>query len=40
MSDVRVGSKLAEGKTKPEVMRCLKRYPAREVYRLLVTMPG
>jgi transposase len=26
----------AEGKTKPEIMRCLKRYLAREVYRALV----
>ncbi len=30
----------AEGKTKPEIMRCLKRYLTREVYRLLVPMPG
>jgi transposase len=27
--------RLAEGKTKPEIMRCLKRYVAREVYRTL-----
>ena len=27
--------RLAEGKTKPEIMRCLKRYVAREVYRAL-----
>ena len=26
----------AEGKTKPEIMRCLKRYLAREVYRALL----
>lgn len=30
----------AEGKTKPEIMRCLKRYLTREVYRLLVPTPG
>jgi hypothetical protein len=29
----------AEGKTKTEIMRCLKRYIAREVYPLL-TSPG
>jgi hypothetical protein len=27
----------AEGKTKTEIMRCLKRYIAREVFPLLVT---
>ncbi len=27
--------RLAEGKTKPEIIRCLKRYVAREVYRAL-----
>ncbi|MGH8935656.1 MAG: IS110 family transposase, partial [Acidimicrobiia bacterium] len=27
----------AEGKTKREIMRCLKRYVAREIYRLLRT---
>ena len=27
--------RLAEGKTKPEIFRCLKRYVAREVYRAL-----
>lgn len=27
--------RLAEGKTKPEVMRCLKRYIAREIYHAL-----
>ncbi len=30
----------AEGKTTKEIMRCLKRYVAREVYRLLVRMPA
>ena len=29
----------AEGKTKPEVIRCLKRYIAREVYQLLARPP-
>jgi transposase len=27
--------RLAEGKTKPEIMRCLKRYIAREVFTIL-----
>lgn len=35
-----VRRRTAEGKTKPEIMRCLKRYLTREVYRLLVPMPG
>ncbi|MGH2427692.1 MAG: IS110 family transposase [Candidatus Limnocylindria bacterium] len=30
----------AEGKTTKEIMRCLKRYLAREVYRLLAPLPG
>lgn len=30
-----VERRLAEGKSKPEIMRCLKRYVAREVYPLL-----
>ena len=28
----------AEGKSKREIMRCLKRYIAREIYRLLAPM--
>jgi transposase len=32
-----VASRTAEGKTKPEIMRCLKRYIAREVYRVLLS---
>ncbi|MER5852707.1 transposase [Streptomyces sp. NPDC002012] len=28
--------RLAEGKTKREIIRCLKRYVAREIYRLIV----
>jgi hypothetical protein len=32
--------RLAEGRSKREVMRCLKRYLAREVYRLLVLTPS
>lgn len=32
-----VGRRTAEGKSKREIMRCLKRYIAREVYRLLVS---
>ena len=35
-----VRRRTAEGKTKPEIMRCLKRYLTREVYRLLVLTPG
>ena len=30
----------SEGKTKKEAMRCLKRYVAREVYRVLVSVPA
>ena len=29
----------AEGKTKPEIKRCLKRYVARDLYRLLENGP-
>ena len=32
-----VASRTAEGKSKREIMRCLKRYIAREVYRVLVS---
>lgn len=32
-----VARRTAEGKSKREIMRCLKRYVAREVYRLLVS---
>ncbi|MGH2428679.1 MAG: IS110 family transposase [Candidatus Limnocylindria bacterium] len=35
-----VRRRTAEGKTKPEIMRCLKRYLTREVYRLLVPVHG
>jgi transposase len=31
-----VARRTAEGKSKKEIMRCLKRYIAREVYRVLV----
>lgn len=31
-----VARRTAEGKSKLEIMRCLKRYIAREVYRILV----
>jgi transposase len=31
-----VKRRLAEGKTKREIIRCLKRYVAREIYRLIV----
>jgi transposase len=35
-----VARRTAEGKSTPEIMRCLKRYVAREVYRLLLESPG
>ena len=35
-----VARRTTEGRTKPEIMRCLKRYVAREVYRLLLQSPG
>jgi transposase len=36
-----VARRTAEGKTKTEIMRCLKRYIAREVFRhLLASVPG
>lgn len=34
-----VARRLAEGKTKPEIMRCLKRYLAREIHQALTTPP-
>ena len=34
-----VARRLAEGKTKPEIVRCLKRYIARRVWRLLEHPP-
>jgi transposase len=34
-----VDRRLAEGKTKKEIIRCLKRHIAREIYRLLVSEP-
>lgn len=35
-----VARRTTEGRTKPEIMRCLKRYVAREVYGLLLQSPG
>jgi len=35
-----VEKRTAEGKTKPEIMRCLKRYLARQVYHCLVPTPA
>jgi transposase len=32
-----VARRTAEGKSKPEIIRCLKRYVAREVYRVLIS---
>jgi transposase len=32
-----VARRTQEGKSKPEIIRCLKRYVAREVYRVLAT---
>jgi transposase len=34
-----VNRRTAEGKTKREIIRCLKRYLAREIYRTLTTPP-
>ena len=34
-----VARRQAEGKTRPEIIRCLKRHIAREVYRLLINPP-
>ena len=34
-----VAKRTAEGKTKKEIIRCLKRYIAREVYRILASLP-
>ena len=34
-----VARRTAEGKSKREIIRCLKRYVAREVYRVLVCPP-
>ena len=33
-----VAKRTTEGKTKKEIIRCLKRYIAREVYRILVSL--
>jgi transposase len=33
-----VAKRTAEGKSKKEVIRCLKRYIAREVYRILASL--
>jgi transposase len=33
-----VAKRTAEGKTKKEIIRCLKRYIAREVYRTLASL--
>jgi transposase len=33
-----VAKRTAEGKTKKEIIRCLKRYIAREVYRILASV--
>ncbi|MBA2266268.1 MAG: IS110 family transposase, partial [Chloroflexi bacterium] len=35
-----VARRTTEGKTTSEIMRCLKRYVAREVYGLLLQSPG
>jgi transposase len=35
-----VARRTAEGKSKREIMRCLKRYIAREIYRLLAPRAG
>jgi hypothetical protein len=33
-----VAKRTAEGKTKKEIIRCLKRYLAREIYRVLSSL--
>jgi transposase len=33
-----VAKRTTEGKTKKEIIRCLKRYIAREVYRILASL--
>jgi transposase len=33
-----VAKRTAEGKTKQEIIRCLKRYIAREIYRVLSSL--
>jgi hypothetical protein len=33
-----VAKRTAEGKSKKEIIRCLKRYIARELYRVLVSL--
>jgi transposase len=35
-----VARRSAEGKSRREIMRCLKRYVAREVYRVLTSSVG
>ena len=35
-----VAKRTAEGKTKKEIIRCLKRYIAREIYRILSSLPS
>jgi transposase len=37
-----VAKRTAEGKSKQEIIRCLKRYIAREIYRILISLslPG
>jgi len=32
-----VARRIKEGKTKKEIIRCLKRYVARELYRILIS---
>ena len=39
-TQIYVARRIAEGKTKPEIMRCLKRYLARQVYRALPITPA
>jgi transposase len=34
-----VAKRSAEGKSKKEIIRCLKRYIAREIYRILSSLP-
>ena len=38
-TQINVARRTAEGKTKPKIMHCLKRHPARQIYRALPTTP-
>jgi hypothetical protein len=35
-----VARRTTQGKTRPEIMRCLKRYVAREIYNVIINPPA